>query len=160
MSSGIEILEQAGRSVDAWVAAVGSGCSFLGVARAHRSTNPATICVAFEPQGSRPLAGEPVRNARHMLQGTGYGSAPPHWDPALMDASIPVSDDEAVHWQTRLAREEGLYVGYSAAANVCAAIKVEALGVLPPDALFVTLLCDTGLKYGCGAPIRRGSTDR
>lgn len=145
--TGVEILAQAERRVDAWVAAVGSGCSFAGVARTLRAANPATFCAVVEPAGSRPLAGEVVREPRHMLQGVGYGSAPPHWDASLMDASIAVSDEDAMHWRTRLAHEEGLYVGYSAAANVCAAIKVMDSGVLPPDALVVTLLCDTGLKY-------------
>ncbi|PCD02189.1 cysteine synthase [Sphingomonas spermidinifaciens] len=145
--TGIEILEQAGRRVDAWVAAVGSGCSFVGVARRLRAANPATRCMVVEPEGSRPLAGETVRKARHMLQGTGYGRTPPHWDASLMDASIAVSDEEAVHWRNRLAHEEGLYIGYSAAANVCAAVKLMKSGKLRPDALVVTLLCDTGLKY-------------
>ncbi|EMR4172651.1 hypothetical protein R2537_007703, partial [Pseudomonas aeruginosa] len=46
-----------------------------------------------------------------------------------------------------LAVREGLYVGYSAAANVCAAAKLLRSGRLRPDAAVATVLCDTGLKY-------------
>ena len=145
--TGAEILRQAGGPVDAWVAAVGSGCTFIGVARALRSANRNVICAAVEPDGCRPLAGEPITKPKHLLQGTGYGSVPPHWEPSLMDHSIAVTDQEAELWRTRLAREEGVYVGYSAAANVCAATKLLASGILKKNAVVVTVLCDTGLKY-------------
>ena len=85
--------------------------------------------------------------ASHLLQGTGYGSVPPHWDPGLMDLALAVSDDEAARWRRLLATREGLHVGYSAAANACAAASLLASGRLPEDAVAVTVLCDTGLKY-------------
>lgn len=64
-----------------------------------------------------------------------------------MDLSIAVADDEAQEWRRLLAVREGLYVGYSAAANVCAAAKLLRSGRLRPDAAVATVLCDTGLKY-------------
>lgn len=64
-----------------------------------------------------------------------------------MSLSIAVRDDEAVTWKRRLAIEEGLYVGFTAAANVCAAANMLSSGMLPPDATVATVLCDTGLKY-------------
>ncbi len=64
-----------------------------------------------------------------------------------MDASIPVTDAEAEHWRRLLALREGLHVGFSAAANACAAAALLASGRLPPDAVVATVLCDTGLKY-------------
>ena len=146
-TTGPEILEQLGRLVDGWVAAVGTGCTFMGVAKALKSANAGTICAAVEPRGCRPLAGEPVTKARHVLQGTGYGSVPPHWDPTLMDISLAVSDDDAEKWRHELASKEGLYVGYSAAANVCAAAALLRSGGLNPEAVVATVLCDTGLKY-------------
>jgi cysteine synthase len=142
-----EILEQFGAPVDGWVAAVGTGCTFMGVAKALKAANPATICRAVEPLGCRPLAGEAVTKARHLLQGIGYGSIPPHWNPALMDVSLAVSDAEAEQWRRKLASQEGLYVGYSAAANVCAAVNLLQLGRLRANAVVATVLCDTGLKY-------------
>lgn len=146
-TTGPEILRQAGRTVDAWVASVGTGCTFIGVARALKAANPGTVCAAVEPQGCRPLAGETIAKPRHLLQGTGYGAVPPHWDAALMDLSIAVSDEEAEDWRRRLAHREGLYVGYSAAANVCAAVALLRSGRLGADATVATILCDTGLKY-------------
>lgn len=145
--TGAEILEQVGRPVDAWIAAVGSGSTFMGVARALKAENPGTLCVVVEPLGCRPLAGEPIAKPQHLIQGTSYGLIPPHWDASLMDLGLEVSDDEVEFWRMRLAREEGVYVGYSAAANVCGAVKLLTSGKLPKEATVVTILCDTGLKY-------------
>jgi cysteine synthase A len=64
-----------------------------------------------------------------------------------MDLSLPVDDDEVEHWRQKLATREGLHVGFSAAANVCAASALLRSGRLPVDAVAVTVLCDTGLKY-------------
>jgi cysteine synthase A len=146
-TTGPEILRQAGQTVDGWVASVGTGCTFMGVARALKARHAGTVCAAVEPVGCEPLAGLPIAKARHLLQGTGYGSVPPHWAAQLMDLSITVSDEEAERWRRRLAFEEGLYVGFSAAANVCAAIKLLESGRIPRDGVVVTVLCDTGLKY-------------
>lgn len=146
-TTGAEILEEVGGPVDAWVAAVGSGCTFMGVAKALRAVNPRTICAVVEPVGCRPLAGEAITKPKHILQGTNYGLIPPHWDPSLMDTSIAVTDEDVEIWRNRLAREEGLYVGYSAAANVLGASKLLSSELCRDHAVAVTVLCDTGLKY-------------
>jgi cysteine synthase A len=146
-TTGPEIIRQIGHRVDAWVASIGTGATFIGVAKALKEVRPQTLCIAVEPRGSRPLAGEIISKPRHLLQGTGYGSVPPHWEPALMDWSIAVSDDEATRWRRELAVREGLYVGFSAAANVCAAVSLLESGRLGDNATVVTILCDTGLKY-------------
>lgn len=145
-TTGPEILAQSG-GVDAWLAAVGTGCTFLGVARALKAASPATLCIAVEPEGSAPLAGAPVTKAQHILQGTGYGRVPPQWDAGLMDLGLTVTDAEVEDWRRRLAVREGLYVGYSSAANVCAAARLLGSGRLQPGATVATVLCDTGLKY-------------
>ena len=145
--TGREILEQLGRPADGWVAAVGTGCTFMGVARAMKAASAATVCAAVEPLGCEVLAGQPVSKARHLIQGTSYGAVPPHWDASLMDLSLAVTDEEAEAWRRKLAVREGLYVGYSAAANVCAAVKLLQSGRLRADAVVATVLCDTGLKY-------------
>jgi cysteine synthase A len=64
-----------------------------------------------------------------------------------MDLSIAVTDKDAELWRRWLAKEEGLYVGFSAAANVCAAARLLSSGRLGADAVAATVLCDTGLKY-------------
>ena len=146
-TTGPEIWAQSGGRVDAWVAAVGTGATFLGVAAVLRERNPGVLCAAVEPDGCQPLAGHPVAKPRHLLQGTSYGSVPPHWDDSLMDVSLTVTDEEAEQWRWRLATREGLHVGYSAAANVCACVSLLASGRLAVDAVVATVLCDTGLKY-------------
>jgi cysteine synthase A len=72
---------------------------------------------------------------------------PPLWDPGLMDLSLPVTDEQAERWRRDLATREGLHVGYSAAANVCAAATLLLSGLLKENAVVATILCDTGLKY-------------
>lgn len=146
-TTGPEIWAQAGGRVDAWVAAVGTGATFLGVAAALRARHPGVVCAAVEPAGCQPLAGLPVTKPRHVLQGTSYGGVPPHWNGTRTDLALSVTDAEVEHWRGLLARREGLHVGYSAAANVCATVALLASGRLPADATAVTVLCDTGLKY-------------
>lgn len=146
-TTGPEIWEQTSGRVDAWVAAVGTGATFLGVATALRARNPRVVCAAVEPEGCQPLAGLIVTKPRHLIQGTSYGSVPPHWSDGMMDLSIPVTDQEVDRWRRALATQEGLHVGYSAAANVAAAVALLRSGRLAADATAVTVLCDTGLKY-------------
>jgi len=145
--TGAELIEQAGMPIAAWVASVGTGATFMGVARALKAVRETTRCYAVEPQGSQPLAGFFVDKPRHIIQGIGYGTVPPHWEPNLCDGTMAVSDEEAESWRVRLAWEEGLYVGYSAAANVCAASRLLASGILGSNAVVATILCDTGMKY-------------
>ena len=146
-TTGPEIWAQSSGRVDAWLAAVGTGATFLGVAAALRARNPRVLCAAVEPDGCRPLAGLTVTKPRHLIQGTGYGSVPPHWSDGLMDLALAVTDPEVERWRRALATQEGLHVGYSAAANVAAAAALLRSGRLPADATAVTVLCDTGLKY-------------
>ena len=75
----------------------------------------------------------------------GIGYTPPLFEPALVDEIIPVKTDDAKAMARRLAREEGVFAGTSSGANVIAAIRIgEELG---PDAIVVTLMADSGLKY-------------
>jgi cysteine synthase A len=145
--TGAEIWQQTGGRVDAFATCVGTGATFVGVARALKARNPSVLCAAVEPEGCEPLAGKPTTKAQHLLQGAGYGAIPPLWEQALMDVSVAVSDTDAETWRRRLAKQEGLHVGFSAAANVCAAVRQLASGRLRADAIVATILCDTGLKY-------------
>jgi cysteine synthase len=72
---------------------------------------------------------------------------PPHWTGDLMDLSLPVTDAAVGLWRRALATQEGLHVGCSAAANVAATAALLSSGRLSADAIAVTVLCDTGLKY-------------
>jgi cysteine synthase A len=83
--TGAEIWQQAAGRIDGFVACVGTGATFVGIARALKARNPAILCAAVEPEQSEPLAGKRVTKPQHLLQGTGYGSIPPLWHPELMD---------------------------------------------------------------------------
>jgi cysteine synthase A len=145
--TGPEIWQAVDGKLDVFVAVVGTGGTFLGTSRYLKSRRPGILCAAVEPAGAEILAGKPVVKPKHLLQGTGYGVIPPHWDPALADIFVAVSDEEAIEWRRLLAVQEGLHVGFSSGANVCAAAKLLASSPLPSETTVVTILCDTGLKY-------------
>jgi cysteine synthase A len=146
-STGPEIWEQTGGKVDAFVCVVGTGASLAGMSRCLRGKSSGVKVYAVEPARSRPLAGLAVEAPQHVLQGTGYGSVPPACRDFTADGYLAVTDDEAIAYQRELGRLEGLFVGLSSAANVCAASTLAAGGALGADPSVVTLLCDTGLKY-------------
>jgi cysteine synthase len=146
-TSGAEILQQTAGRIDAFVCVVGTGASLVGVSKCLRGKSAGVKVYAVEPAASRPLAGLAAQSPQHVLQGTGYGTVPPACRDFVADGYLAVTDDEAIAWQRDLGRLEGLFVGFSSAANVCAASRLAASKVLGENATIVTLLCDTGLKY-------------
>jgi cysteine synthase len=145
LGTGCEIWEQSGGAVDVWVAMVGTGGTFVGVARALKARRPALRAYAVEPEGAPVLAGRPVKNPNHKLQGAGYAAVPPLWDPDYCDGTLTVTDDEAIATARLLAIREGILGGFSSGANVAAALRLAR--DLPPTATVVTTVNDTGLKY-------------
>lgn len=145
--TGPEIWDALDGQLDAFVTSIGTGGTFIGTSRYLKSRDPNIRCIAAEPVGAEVLAGEAVTKPRHLLQGSGYGAVPPQWDATLADGFLAVTDEEATEYRRRLAKEEGLYVGFSSAANVCAAVKLIDSGQLGETPTVVTVLCDTGLKY-------------
>jgi cysteine synthase A len=104
------------------------------------------------PVISQTLAGEPLKPGPHKIQGTGAGFIPKNLH--LKDASgkpqiveaIRISNDDAFEMARRLAKEEGMLVGISTGANVCAAIE---LAKRPENKgkMIVTVACSTGERY-------------
>jgi cysteine synthase A len=140
---GEEIWAQAGGEVDAFVHTVGTAHSIHGVTNALRAHRPGVRVTAVEPAESPVLAGGP--SGSHRIEGIGIGFVPPLWEPHLVDEIEAVTTTDAWSMARRLAREEGLFAGGSSGANVVAALRVaECLG---PGATFVTILCDSGLRY-------------
>ena len=144
-TTGQEIWEQTGGRIDDWVANIGTGGTFLGVARTLKRHQPTVRCFACEPTTAPCLAGGLMTNTRHKLEGTGYAFTPPQWDQTLCDGFLTVTDDEAITTARRLARAEGLFVGFSSGANVCAALTLACQAA--PGQVIVTTCNDTGLKY-------------
>ena len=148
VTTGPELWHQAGGqpgALAAFVAMVGTGGTFVGVARALKRRDPAIDCYAVEPSGAPVLAGGQVTKPSHKLQGAGYAFVPPAWDPALCDDTIAVSDDEAIATARALARQEGILGGFSTGANVAAALRLAAEA--QPGATIATIASDTGLRY-------------
>jgi cysteine synthase A len=138
-----EIWAQTDGRIDGFVQIVGTGASLRGIAEGLRAHNDAIHVVAVEPEESPVLSGG--ASGAHKIDGVGAGFVVPLWTPEIPDAIDAVSTDDAIAMAFRLAREEGLFAGTSTGANVVAALRVaEQLG---PDALVVTIMCDTGMKY-------------
>jgi len=145
--TGPEIWKDLNGNVSAFVAAAGSGGTFIGTSKYLKEQNPDIFCATVEPAGARVLAGFPITDPKHVIHGTGYGMELPHWEHELVDEYLSVTDEEAIRYRELLAHKEGLFVGFSAAANVCAAIKLIKSGKIGANPKVATVLCDTGLKY-------------
>lgn len=148
-----EIESTLGAVPDAFVMAVGTGGCFMGNAAYFKSIDPSLRCVAVEPESSQPLAGKKPTGG-HRIEGTGVGYVTPLMRLELVDSTFPVSDEVAGAMARTLAREEGLFGGYSTGANLAAALRVaQELG---PGKRVVTVLCDSGLRY-LGGDLYRSS---
>ena len=139
-----EILEAMGEeSVDAFVAAVGTGGTVSGVGDVLRRKFPGVRVVAVEPATSPVLSGGDPGPTK--IQGIGAGFVPGNYDVNVPHEIRTVHDRAAYDMKSRLAREEGLLVGISAGANVV--IASELARELGPGKNVVTVLCDTGERY-------------
>jgi cysteine synthase A len=131
--------------VDAFVASVGTGGTFLGISKYLKTKSKKIKCVAVEPERAAILKTGLVTDPKHIIQGIGYGLIPPHWNADLPDEIICVSDEDVREMTKRLARDLGLFVGYSSGANVVASLKYAGRNNEIKN--IVTILCDTGFKY-------------
>lgn len=143
-TTGPELLDAFGdTTIDAFVAAVGTGGTISGVGKVLKAAHPGTHVVAVEPSASPVLAGGCPGPSK--IQGLNAGFIPDNYHGQYVDEIIGV--DDATAWQTKqaLATEEGLLVGISAGANVWAAQQVARQ--LGAGKTVVTVLCDTGERY-------------
>lgn len=108
--------------IDILIAGVGTGGTITGVAEALKPRKPEFQAIAVEPANSPVLSGG--RPGPHKIQGIGAGFVPSVLRMDLIDEVIRVSDDEAIAYGRRLAREEGLLSGISSGAALAAAIQV------------------------------------
>lgn len=150
-TTGPEILEDTAGQVDIFVAGVGTGGTITGVSRFFKRTQGLALhTVAVEPEASpviaQALAGEPIEPGPHRIQGIGAGFIPDVLDLSLIDEVQAVSNEDAMRYARRLAREEGILAGISCGAAVAAAVRVAKR---PENAgkTIVVILPDSGERY-------------
>ena len=141
-TTAVEIWEQMEGRVDAFVAGVGTGGTFSGVARFLKERNASILTVAVETQGSVLQGGKP---GPHKVEGIGASFVPRTFDRAVTDEITMVTDDDAFVMVRRLAAEEGLLGGSSSGAIVHAAVAVaERLGM---GKRVATIIPDSAERY-------------
>jgi len=145
VKTGREIIKQMDGKVDAFAASVGTGGTLLGIARALRTELPDVMIVAVEPASSAyPLLSgyRKVPGASDEVSG---GIIAELLDGGLVDEVVQVTNDDAVVMADRLVREEGVFAGVSAGANVYVALSLARQ--LGRDKRVVTVLPDSMDRY-------------
>jgi cysteine synthase B len=134
-----EIWQQTEGRITHFVAMLGTSGTFVGTTRRLKELNPRIRCISLQPD-----------SAFHGIEGTKHMASaivPKIYDPTLADADMGISTEDAYAMAKRLAREEGLLVGISAAAAVVGCFQVARQLKKNEPAVFVTILCDSGDKY-------------
>ena len=140
-TTGKEILEQV-PDIDIFVAGVGTGGTFSGVAKYLKENKPGALAVALEPEESPAIS--KGHGGVHKIQGIGTGFVPENFDKELMDEVYTVSSEEAIEATKDFVRTTGIGVGISSGAAIAGAKKVAAKY---PDKKIVTILPDGVDKY-------------
>ena len=136
-----EILEQI-PDLDVFVAGVGTGGTFSGVAKYLKENKPEVLAIALEPEESPAIS--KGHGGVHKIQGIGTGFIPENFNKELMDEIYTVSSDEAISETKNFVRTTGIGVGISSGAAIAGAKKVAAKY---PDKKIVTILPDGVDKY-------------
>ncbi|AFY50406.1 cysteine synthase A [Nostoc sp. PCC 7524] len=149
-----EIWTDTDGEVDMVIAGVGTGGTITGIAQVIKQRKPSFQAIAVEPSNSPVLSGGEAGS--HKIQGIGAGFVPDVLRLELIDEVIRVSDDQAMSYGRRLAKEEGLLSGISSGAALCAAIQV---GKRPENAgkLIVMIQPSFGERY-LSTPMFQGLT--
>ncbi|MEH2241858.1 cysteine synthase A [Nostoc sp.] len=117
-----EIWADTDGEVDIVIAGVGTGGTITGIAEVLKQRKQTFQAIAIEPSNSPVLSGGEA--GPHKIQGIGAGFIPEVLRLELVDEVIRVSDEQAIAYGRRLAKEEGLLSGISSGAALCAAIQV------------------------------------
>jgi cysteine synthase B len=134
-----EIWQQTEGRITHFVSMLGTGGTFVGTTRRLKELNPRIRCISLQPDS----AFHGIEGAKHMASAI----VPKIYDPSLADADLGISTEESYVMAKRLAREEGLLVGISAAAAVVGCLRLARELKKSEPAVFVTILCDSGDKY-------------
>lgn len=139
-STGIEIWRQTEGLVTHFVAGLGTSGTFVGTTRRLKEFNPEVKCISMQPDS--PF---------HGLEGLKYlatSIVPAIYDTSLADREVEVETEAAYDMAKRLARDEGILVGISAAAAVAASLQIaREEAAAGRSAVIVTVLPDSADKY-------------
>jgi cysteine synthase B len=133
-----EIWQQTEGRITHFVSMLGTSGTFMGTTRRLKELNPRIRCISLQPDS----AFHGIEGAKHMASAI----VPNIYDASLADADLGISTEDSYRMAKRLAREEGLLVGISAAAAVVGCLQL-ARQLKNEQAVFVTILCDSGDKY-------------
>ena len=150
-TTGPEIWEDTDGAIDVLVSGVGTGGTITGVSRfIKQQKGKAIVSVAVEPTASPVITqrvnGEPHKPGPHKIQGIGAGFIPDTLDLAMVDRIEQVTNEEAVTFARRLAREEGILAGISCGAAMAVAVRLAKLPEFAGKTI-VVVLPDSGERY-------------
>lgn len=143
-TTGPEIYEDTDGKVDIFVAGVGTGGTVSGVGKYLKSKNPDVKVVAVEPATSPVLT--KGKSGAHGIQGIGAGFVPDTLDTSVYDEVIAVEDADAYKFSRAVTASDGLLVGISAGAAICAGVQL-ARRPENKGKTIVVLLPDSGERY-------------
>lgn len=144
LSTGPEIWNDTEGNLDAFVSGVGTGGTITGIGQFLKDKNEKIKVFAVEPATSAVLSGKAA--GKHDLQGIGAGFVPSILDTTIYDEILTISDNEAYESARLICQKEGLMVGITSGANLCAAIKLAQRKEFEGKTI-VTVLPDTGARY-------------
>ena len=150
-TTGPEIWNDTDGTIDVLVSGVGTGGTITGVSRFIKKTKGRQILsVAVEPTASPVLtqttSGQPLKPGPHKIQGLGAGFVPKVLDLSLVDRIEQVSNEEAIEFARRLAKEEGILSGISCGAAAAVAVRLAKQPEFAGKTI-VTVLPDSGERY-------------
>ena len=148
-TTGPEIMRQTDETIDAWVAATGTGGTYAGVAMYLKEQNPNIRTVVADPMGSGLYSyvktGEINSEGRSITEGIGNSRITANMEGAPIDDAIQIDDNECLRAVYQLLLKDGLFMGGSVGINVAAAVRLAKQ--LGPGHTIVTVLCDSGSRY-------------
>jgi cysteine synthase A len=148
-TTGPEIWQQTEGTVEAWVAATGTGGTYAGTALFLKERNPNIQCVVADPMGSGLYSfiktGEVNIQGNSITEGIGNSRITANMEDVPIDDAVQIPDPEALKVLYQMLYKDGLFMGGSVGINVAAAVQLAKR--LGPGHRIVTVLCDGGSRY-------------